>query len=119
MDVEFYIFLFQVPAIPLFIVDDSVIIINYEVGYYCSVSDKTYKKKVGSFYDPIEYLLDASFIDTQDHSRINNKIWEKFKLAWMKSEDLIDVLELHGFALVGWCFGVMHKLFIKLGIYKV
>ena len=58
----------------------------------------------------------ASFIGAQNISNITNKFGEGFKLVLMKSAALIVILELHKFALVDCCFGILSNLFVELGI---
>ena len=66
------------------------------------------------------FLLDASFIRIQYCSYITNKFGGggggKFSL--MQSVDQIDILEVHGDALVHSCFGMLYNLLVELDIDK-
>ena len=113
----FYALFVRVPTTPLFIFDESVSM-DYNVDYNCSVTDENYNKTVVSFYAPMMCLLDASFIGTQYISYITNKCWGKLNLAVMQSEDIFDLIELHRYALVDLCFGILSNSFLELGIHK-
>lgn len=89
----------RVPTTLLSIVDASVGVKN-GVDYCCDVTNDTYKNRVGSFYAPSSCLLDNSFIATQDARNVSNGLGEIMKLALVRSEDLFDLLEAHGAALV-------------------
>lgn len=89
----------RVPTTLLAIVDASVGVKN-GVDYCCSLTDETYKNRVGSFYAPSSCLLDAAFIQTQDERNIGNGFGEILKLALVRSVDLFELLETHGEALV-------------------
>lgn len=89
----------RVPTTLLGIVDASVGVKN-GVDYCCQITDETYKNRVGSFYAPSACLLDASFIATQDARNISNGFGEILKLALVRSEDLFELLETHGAALI-------------------
>jgi len=89
----------RVPTTLLSIVDASVGVKN-GIDYCCAVTDDTYKNRVGSFYAPSSCLLDTSFIASQDSRNISNGFGEILKLALVRSEDLFELLETHGKALV-------------------
>lgn len=89
----------RVPTTLLAIVDASVGVKN-GVDYCCSSTTETYKNRVGSFYAPSSCLLDTAFIATQDARNISNGFGEIMKLALVRSEDLFELLETHGKALV-------------------
>ncbi len=89
----------RVPTTLLAIVDASVGVKN-GVDYYCPVTKDTYKNRVGSFYAPHSCLLDNAFIATQDTRNISNGLGEIIKLALVRSQDLFELLESHGAALV-------------------
>jgi len=89
----------RVPTTLLAIVDASVGVKN-GVDYCCGVTKDTYKNRIGSFYAPSSCLLDNSFIATQDKRNISNGIGEIIKLALVRSEDLFELLEAHGPALI-------------------
>lgn len=89
----------RVPTTLLSIVDASVGVKN-GVDYCCSVTDETYKNRVGSFYAPSSCLLDTSFISTQNERNICNGFGEIMKLALVRSTDLFELLETHGTALI-------------------
>lgn len=89
----------RVPTTLLAIVDASVGVKN-GVDYCCAITDETYKNRVGSFYAPSSCLLDPSFIATQDARNISNGFGEILKLALVRSEDLFELLESHGSALI-------------------
>jgi 3-dehydroquinate synthetase len=89
----------RVPTTLLAIVDASVGVKN-GVDYCCSVTDETYKNRVGSFYAPSACLLDTSFIETQDARNVSNGFGEIIKLALVRSPDLFELLETHGSSLV-------------------
>lgn len=89
----------RVPTTLLAIVDASVGVKN-GVDYCCGVTDDTYKNRVGSFYAPSSCLLDNAFIATQDERNISNGFAEILKLALVRSQDLFELLEAHGAALV-------------------
>jgi len=89
----------RVPTTLLSIVDASVGVKN-GVDYCCCVTDETYKNRVGSFYAPSSCLLDTSFINTQDMRNVSNGFGEILKLALVRSDDLFELLETHGKALV-------------------
>jgi 3-dehydroquinate synthase len=89
----------RVPTTLLSIVDASVGVKN-GVDYCCDLTNDTYKNRVGSFYAPSSCLLDNSFIATQDARNISNGFGEILKLALVRSEDLFELLEAHGSALI-------------------
>jgi 3-dehydroquinate synthase len=89
----------RVPTTLLAIVDASVGVKN-GVDYCCAITDETYKNRVGSFYAPSSCLLDPAFIATQDKRNIANGCGEILKLALVRSEDLFELLESHGAALI-------------------
>lgn len=89
----------RVPTTLLAIVDASVGVKN-GVDYCCAVTNDTYKNRVGSFYAPSSCLLDNAFITTQDARNVSNGFGEILKLALVRSEDLFELLEAHGAALV-------------------
>uniref|UniRef100_A0A6U0RRJ8 Uncharacterized protein n=1 Tax=Eucampia antarctica TaxID=49252 RepID=A0A6U0RRJ8_9STRA len=89
----------RVPTTLLALVDASVGVKN-GVDYCCNVTDETYKNRVGSFYAPSSCLLDNSFIATQDKRNVSNGFGEILKLALVRSQDLYELLESHGAALV-------------------
>jgi len=89
----------RVPTTLLSIVDASVGVKN-GVDYCCDVTNDTYKNRVGTFYAPSSCLLDNSFIATQDARNISNGFGEILKLALVRSQDLFELLEAHGAALV-------------------
>lgn len=89
----------RVPTTLLAIVDASVGVKN-GVDYCCGVTKDTYKNRVGSFYAPSSCLLDNSFIASQDERNIANGFGEIMKLALVRSEDLFELLEAHGAALI-------------------
>jgi 3-dehydroquinate synthase len=89
----------RVPTTLLAIVDASVGVKN-GIDYCCSVTDETYKNRVGSFYAPSACLLDPAFIASQDARNISNGFGEILKLALVRSSDLFDLLESHGRTLV-------------------
>lgn len=89
----------RVPTTLLAIVDASVGVKN-GVDYCCSVTDETYKNRVGSFYAPSACLLDPAFIASQDERNVSNGMGEILKLALVRSSDLFDLLEAHGKTLV-------------------
>mmetsp|Transcript_18234 Transcript_18234/g.22336 ORF Transcript_18234/g.22336 Transcript_18234/m.22336 type:complete len:531 (+) Transcript_18234:56-1648(+) len=89
----------RVPTTLLALVDASVGVKN-GVDYCCSITDETYKNRVGSFYAPSSCLLDSSFIATQDSRNIANGFGEILKLALVRSSDLFDLLEAHGSELI-------------------
>lgn len=89
----------RVPTTLLAIVDASVGVKN-GVDYCCAVTADTYKNRVGSFYAPSSCLLDTSFIVSQDARNVSNGFGEILKLALVRSEDLFELLETHGGALV-------------------
>eukprot|EP00565_Helicotheca_tamesis_P002299 CAMPEP_0185736216 /NCGR_PEP_ID=MMETSP1171-20130828/27254_1 /TAXON_ID=374046 /ORGANISM="Helicotheca tamensis, Strain CCMP826" /LENGTH=528 /DNA_ID=CAMNT_0028406755 /DNA_START=70 /DNA_END=1656 /DNA_ORIENTATION=- len=89
----------RVPTTLLAIVDASVGVKN-GVDYCCGITDETYKNRVGSFYAPSACLLDPAFITTQDKRNVSNGFGEILKLALVRSEDLFELLEAHGAALV-------------------
>ena len=89
----------RVPTTLLAIVDASVGVKN-GVDYCCGITDETYKNRVGSFYAPSSCLLDPAFIATQDRRNVANGFGEILKLALVRSEDLFELLESHGNALV-------------------
>jgi 3-dehydroquinate synthetase len=89
----------RVPTTLLAIVDASVGVKN-GVDYCCAVTADTYKNRVGSFYAPSSCLLDTSFIASQDARNVSNGFGEILKLALVRSEDLFELLETHGIALV-------------------
>lgn len=89
----------RVPTTLLSIVDASVGVKN-GVDYCCDLTNDTYKNRVGSFYAPSSCLLDNSFIATQDARNVSNGFGEILKLALVRSEDLFELLESHGAALV-------------------
>ena len=93
----------RVPTTLLAIVDASVGVKN-GVDYCCGITDETYKNRVGSFYAPSSCLLDSAFIATQDRRNVANGFGEILKLALVRSEDLFELLESHGNALVESCF---------------
>jgi hypothetical protein len=89
----------RVPTTLLAIVDASVGVKN-GVDYCCSVTDETYKNRIGSFYAPTACLLDKAFIATQDSRNVSNGFGEILKLALVRSIDLFELLEAHGQALI-------------------
>jgi len=89
----------RVPTTLLAIVDASVGVKN-GVDFCCGVTNDTYKNRVGSFYAPSACLLDSSFISTQDERNISNGFGEILKLALVRSQDLFELLETHGAALI-------------------
>ena len=89
----------RVPTTLLAIVDASVGVKN-GVDFCCGVTNDTYKNRVGSFYAPSACLLDNSFISTQDGRNISNGFGEILKLALVRSQDLFELLETHGAALI-------------------
>merc|ERR1712127_875400 len=89
----------RVPTTLLAIVDASVGVKN-GVDYCCSVTDESYKNRVGSFYAPVACLLDPAFIASQDERNISNGMGEIIKLALVRSSDLFELLEAHGRTLV-------------------
>jgi 3-dehydroquinate synthase len=89
----------RVPTTLLGIVDASVGVKN-GVDYCCGITKETYKNRVGSFYAPSACLLDNSFISTQDKRNISNGFGEILKLALVRSENLFELLETHGAALI-------------------
>ncbi len=89
----------RVPTTLLAIVDASVGVKN-GVDYCCTITDNTYKNRVGSFYAPSSCLLDNFFIATQDKRNVANGFGEILKLALVRSTDLFDLLESHGTALI-------------------
>lgn len=89
----------RVPTTLLAIVDASVGVKN-GIDYCCAVTADTYKNRVGSFYAPSACLLDTSFIASQDARNVSNGFGEILKLALVRSEDLFELLETHGSALV-------------------
>ena len=89
----------RVPTTLLAIVDASVGVKN-GVDYCCSVTDETYKNRIGSFYAPTSCLLDKAFIATQDSRNVSNGFGEILKLALVRSIDLFELLEAHGQALI-------------------
>ena len=89
----------RVPTTLLAIVDASVGVKN-GVDYCCDLTNESYKNRVGSFYAPSSCLLDPAFIETQDERNICNGFGEILKLALVRSEDLFELLETHGKALV-------------------
>jgi len=89
----------RVPTTLLAIVDASVGVKN-GVDYCCKLTDQTYKNRVGSFYPPSACLLDNSFIASQDKRNVSNGFGEVLKLALVRSEDLFQLLETHGAALI-------------------
>lgn len=88
----------RVPTTLLAIVDASV-------GVKCGV-DWVHpkmgglKNRMGSFYPPCAAYLDKSFIATQDERNLVNGLGEIMKLALVRSEELFELLEVHGKALV-------------------
>jgi 3-dehydroquinate synthase len=89
----------RVPTTLLAIVDASVGVKN-GVDYCCDVTGESYKNRVGSFYAPSSCLLDSAFISSQDARNVSNGFAEIMKLALVRSEDLFELLETHGAALV-------------------
>jgi len=89
----------RVPTTLLAIVDASVGVKN-GVDFTCNITKEAYKNRVGSFYAPSSVLLDNSFMATQDSRNISNGMGEIVKLALVRSEDLFDLLESHGAALI-------------------
>lgn len=89
----------RVPTTLLAIVDASVGVKN-GVDYCCDLTNDTYKNRVGSFYAPSSCLLDPAFIVSQDARNISNGFGEIMKLALVRSEDLFELLESHGAALI-------------------
>lgn len=99
----------RVPTTLLAIVDASVGVKN-GVDYCCSITNETYKNRVGSFYAPSACLLDTSFISTQDSRNVCNGFGEIMKLALVRSTDLFELLETHGSALVKCRFSETNSL---------
>jgi len=89
----------RVPTTLLAIVDASVGVKN-GVDYCCGLTKESYKNRVGSFYAPSSCLLDTSFIASQDKRNISNGLGEIMKLALVRSQDLFNLLESHGVALI-------------------
>jgi 3-dehydroquinate synthase len=104
----------RVPTTLLAIVDASVGVKN-GVDYCCQKTDETYKNRVGSFYAPSSCLLDPAFITTQDERNICNGFGEILKLALVRSDDLFQLLETHGAALVQSKFGPSDKVPQEIG----
>lgn len=94
----------RVPTTLLAIVDASVGVKN-GVDYCCELTKESYKNRVGSFYAPSACLLDNAFIATQDARNISNGLGEIMKLALVRSQDLFELLESHGVALIESRFG--------------
>lgn len=89
----------RVPTTLLAIVDASVGVKN-GVDYCCAPMKESFKNRVGSFYAPSACLLDTAFISSQDNRNISNGFGEIMKLALVRSEDLFEILETHGKALI-------------------
>ena len=86
--------------------------IDYEVDCYFPVTDETYNIRGGYFYSPMACLFGLSFFGKQYSSNTTNKFGEKLLLALMQSVDIFYILELHGAALVYFCFGHIYVFFL-------
>lgn len=98
----------RVPTTLLGIVDASV-------GVKCGVdwvhpTMGGLKNRMGSFYPPCAAYLDKSFIATQDERNLINGLCEIMKLALVRSEELFQLLELHGRELVETRFQAQGKV---------
>lgn len=76
----------KIPTTLLAIVDASV-------GVKVAINHFDRRNRVGSYYPPIETLIDKKFIKTQDERNIVNGIAEIFKLAIIKDIELFELLE--------------------------
>jgi 3-dehydroquinate synthase len=76
----------RIPTTLLAIVDASV-------GAKTSINDFGRRNRIGSFYPPIDTLIDPSFIITQDSREISNGVAEIIKLAIVTNHELFELLE--------------------------
>lgn len=78
----------RVPTTLLAIVDASV-------GAKTGVDHFSRRNRIGSFYPPVETVIDTSFISTQDSREISNGLAEILKLAIIKDSSLFELIEIH------------------------
>lgn len=77
----------RVPTTLLAIVDASV-------GAKTSINHFDRRNRIGSFYPPVQTLIDTSFIKTQDRREISNGLAEILKLAIVLDQQLFEMIEL-------------------------
>jgi 3-dehydroquinate synthase len=68
-------------------------IVDAGVGAKTSINHFDRRNRLGSFYTPVETLIDKNFIKTQDHREISNGIAEIIKLAVVLDSQLFSLLE--------------------------
>ncbi len=77
----------RIPTTLLAIVDASV-------GAKTSINHFGRRNRIGSFYPPVQTLIDTSFIKTQDRREISNGMAEILKLAIVLDHRLFEMMEL-------------------------
>lgn len=77
----------RIPTTLLAIVDASV-------GAKTSINHFGRRNRIGSFYPPVNTLIDTSFIKTQDRREIANGLAEILKLAIVLDYQLFEMIEL-------------------------
>ena len=77
----------RIPTTLLAIVDASV-------GAKTSINHFERRNRIGSFYPPVQTLIDKSFIKTQDRREIANGMAEILKLAIVLDYHLFEMMEL-------------------------
>jgi 3-dehydroquinate synthetase len=83
----------RIPTTLLSIVDASV-------GAKTAINHFGYRNRVGSFYPPLETIIDSRFVQTQDHREISNGVAEIIKLAIVTDRRLFELLEIDPKALL-------------------
>lgn len=76
----------RVPTTLLAIVDASV-------GAKTGVDHLGRRNRIGTFYPPVETVIDTNFIATQDLREISNGLAEMLKLAIIKDARLFEIIE--------------------------
>lgn len=76
----------RIPTTLLSIVDASV-------GIKTAINHFGFRNRVGSFYPPLETLIDVNFIKTQNFREISNGVAEIIKLAIISDPTLFQLLE--------------------------
>jgi 3-dehydroquinate synthase len=76
----------RIPTTLLAIVDASV-------GAKTSINHFGRRNRIGSFYPPVQTLIDTSFIKTQESREISNGLAEILKLAIVLDRELFEMIE--------------------------
>lgn len=71
-------------------------LVDAGIGVKTGVNFRQEKNKIGTYTAPVVSYLDQSFLHTLDRRHIANGIAEILKMALMKSDDLMSLLERRG-----------------------